>query len=345
MSEPGEGQTGRVTLNDVADAARVSRAAASLALRGKPGVAELTRRRVLDVASELGYRVRPSGGAPATGTVGLLVKSRPVDVGSTNAFYAPVIAGISQACADAELDLRLDSMAVDEHFDPVEVPRMIAGAADISGLIVLGAYVSERSAAMISGQPVILVDGYSADPRRFASIVSDNVGGVAAATRHLIGLGHRRLALVGTSEHAFPSILERRRGYLAAVRAAGLDPVYVDAAHDDLAACAEATLAALAADPSITALVAANDEVALTLLAELRDRVPAELSLVGFDDIKAAGMIRPRLDTVAIDKPAMGRLAVSMLRHRIAHPLDPPFALIQRADLVIRETSGPPPGS
>jgi len=342
MTEPEGGTAARVTLSEVADVAGVSRAAASLALRGKPGVAEMTRQRILTVASDLGYRVRPFAIAPATGTIGLLVKSRPVDVGTPNAFYGEVIAGISQACAESELDLRLDTMAVDEHFDPVEVPRMIQ-TADIDGLIVLGAFLSAPAGTMIGEQPVILVDGYAAEPNTFASIVSDNVGGTASATRHLIELGHRRVALVGTSPDTFPSIVERRRGYESAMLAARLEAVFVDAAHDDPAACAAATARMLAADPSVTALVAANDAVALTLLAELPDRVPREISVVGFDDIEAAGMIRPRLDTVAVDKRAMGRLAVSLLRHRIANPGDPSFTLVQHARLIIRESSAPPP--
>lgn len=334
--------TPRVTLGEVATAAGVSRAAASLALRGKPGVAEDTRQRILDIAAGLGYRVRPFAVTLPAGTVGILVKSKPADMGSTNAFYAPVLAGISRSCAELDLDLRLDSVAVDEHFDPTEVPRMIQ-TGDVHGLIILGAFLSLHAAAMIGSQPVILVDGYSDDPSRFASVVSDNVGGTARATQHLIGLGHRRIAMVGTSATAFPSILGRRRGYASAMAEAGLEPVYLDARHDDPTECTQAVVRALAAGQRLTALVAANDAVALALLAELRDRVPAEISLVGFDDIEAASMVWPRLTTVGIDKEAMGRLAVSLLRHRIAYPDDPGFTVVQQAQLVVRDSTAQPP--
>jgi LacI family transcriptional regulator len=266
------------------------------------------------------------------------VKSRPIDVGTTNAFYAPVIAGVSRACAELDVDLRLDSLAVDDQFDPVEVPRLIQ-AADVDGLIILGAYLSEPAAAMLGNQPVVLVDGYSAEPSRFPSILSDNAGGTATATRHLISLGHRRIAMAGTSPTSFPSLLDRRRGYSVSMREAGLEPLYVDGLHEDPEACAAAVSRALADDPAVTAVVAANDAVALAVLAQLRDRVPEEISVVGFDDIDAASLIRPRLDTVAVDKQAMGRMAVSMIRHRIANPSDPVFTVVQAAALVLRETS------
>jgi LacI family transcriptional regulator len=339
---PGPGPSGgRVTLGEVASLAGVSRAAASLALRGKPGVAEGTRQRILEIAEELGYRVRPAGQQGVTGTIGLLVKARPADIGSTNAFYAPVIAGVSRACAELELDLRLDSLSVDEHFNPIEVPRMVQ-APDIDGMIILGAFLSGPSVALLGAQPLVLVDGYGERGTTLPSVVSDNTGGVASATRHLIGLGHRRIAMVGTTPDAFPSILERRRGYVAAMAEAGLAPYLIDAPHEALRLCADRVLRALAGDDPPTAVVAANDAIALTVMSRAEVDVPGEVSLVGFDDIDAASLVRPRLSTVGVDKEAMGRLAVSLIRHRIARPADPAFTVVQQAGLILRGSVAPP---
>jgi LacI family transcriptional regulator len=328
----------RATLTDVAERAGVSLAAASLALRGKPGVGDDTRRRVLDVANELDYRTRT--GARAVNSIGLLVKARPHDVAETNAFYGPVIAGITEACIARGIDVRLDAMPVDEHFNPIQVPRLVTSD-EVRGLLVLGAYLSEQSARLLARRPVVLVDGYAADPFSFCTVVSDNTGGMATATNRLIELGHERIALVGTTPDAFPSIRERRQGYEAAMRAAGLEPRFVDGHHDAPDPCVTAAVASLGEPDPPTAFVGANDDVALNLLAELRDRVPQEVSVVGFDDVAAASFVRPRLDTVAIDKRAMGRLAVSLLRHRIAHIADPVFTVTQRAELVVRESSRP----
>jgi LacI family transcriptional regulator len=324
------------TLADVAARAGVSLSAASLALRGKPGVGETTRRRVIDVAAELDYRTRSSGSAGAT--FGILVKARPHDFGETNAFYGPVVAGITEACSSADIDVKLDSLPVDEHFNPIETPRLVENRA-VDGFLVLGAYLSEQAAELLARWPVVLVDVYASDQNSFASVVSDNVGGTAAATSRLISIGHKRIALVGTTTDAFPSIRERRLGYELTMTDAQLDPRFFDGHHDAPVSCIGEALAALDRTDPPTAFVAANDDVALELIGELRDRVPAEVSVVGFDDIAAASLVRPRLDTVVIDKRAMGRLAVSVLRHRVAHSDDPPFTVTQKASLIVRETT------
>lgn len=332
---------GRATLVDVANRAGVSPAAASLALRGRAGVAPATRERVVDVATQLGYRGRSSARTEQL-TIGMLVKARPHDLDVANAFYGPVMAGVTGEAAACGVDVRLDAMPVDEHFEPTGVPRMVRSS-DVDGLLVLGAYLTDASAAMLARLPLVLVDGYSESAGRFPTLVTDNLDGAERATRHLIGLGHRRIALAGSTPDAFPSIRERRLGYLAAVSAGGLTPVFVDGHHDTSDAVAQDVARALADDPTVTAVVAANDEVALGVLAALAGRVPQKVSLIGFDDIEASTKVRPRLSTVAVDKPAMGRLAVAMLLHRIRHPHDPAFTVMQPARLVIRDSVAPPP--
>ena len=337
------GLTGdRVTLTDVAEHAGVSAAAASLALRGLAGVAESTRQRVRAAAVDLGYRGR--GSATEQLTIGLLMKARPHEVGAANAFYGPVMAGITAAAAALAVDVRLDSLPVDEHYDPIEVPRLL-DAPGIDGLLVLGAYLSAESARMLGMRPVVLVDGYAEDRRHFATVITDNLDGAHQATQRLIDLGHRRIAMVGSAPDAFPSILDRRAGYQRAMAAAGLPTRFVDGHHDEPGDVAERFLAALRSDPQITGVVAANDDIAVTIIGELGARVPAEVSVIGFDDIATASKIRPRLDTVAVDKAAMGRLAVAMLLHRVNHPRDPSFTAVQPVELVVRESAArrPPP--
>lgn len=340
MPDAAENAQTKVTLNDVAQRAGVSLAAASLAMRGKPGVSPSTRQRVIETASDIGYRARTPATSDRPTTIGILVKSRLADTGTTNAFYGPVIAGITDACNAVEVDVRLGSLTVDEHFDPVDNPRLVADD-DIDGLLVLGAFLSDTSANVLGQRPVVLVDGYAQDPSRFCNIISDNVGGVTAATERMIHLGHRNIAFVGAAPDSFPSILERRRGYETTMRSADLVPNFVESHHDDPAACATAAATALGLDQSTTALVAANDEVAIAILGKLRGRVPDQVSLAGFDDIDSAALVHPALDTVAVDKRAMGRLAVSLLRHRMSNPNDPAFTVTQRASLVVRDSSAP----
>ncbi len=331
--------TAKTTLAQVARAANVSSAAASLALRGRPGVAQETRDRVITTAKDLGYQMRAPAGRAAT--IGLLVKMHQDDNGTTNAFYGPVISGITDACRALGIDVRLAAMPVDDHFDPIEIPTLVSEPTT-DGLLVLGAFLSRRSAALLAGQPVVLVDGYAAEPDPLLSIVTDNVGGMRTATQHLIDGGHRRIVMVGSTPDAYPSIRQRRDGYAEAMVGAGLEPQFIDGPHDESLELAVDVGAAVRYDRGISALACSNDTVALACAAQIQNRrlgVPGNVSVVGFDDIDAAGRARPGLTTVSVDKPAMGRLAVSMLRHRIDHPEDPAFQVVQETHLVERAST------
>lgn len=330
----------RVTLDDIANAAGLSPAAVSLALRGKPGVAPATRRRVIDLAAELGYRVRAATEAPAGATIALLLTTRSAD----HASHEPVIGAITEACSRAGVDVRLGSLLVDDDDRPVEVPRLVAHA-EINGFLVLGSWLSRAAASIFGERPVVLIDGDPEDPDMCSNVVSDDAGGAADATAMLIANGHRRIVLAGTSDDAPPAVVERRRGYDEAMQSAGLEPHYVDGSADDPEAIGAAVVAGFDGRDRCTAVVAANDAVGLAVLAEAGTRginVPRDLSIIGFDDIEATRMIRPHLTTVTVSKPALGRLAASMLLHRLEHLDDPPFTVFQRARIVERDTIAPP---
>ena len=125
---------------------------------------------------------------------------------------------------------------------------------------------------------------------------------------------------------------------------AGLPTAFVDrspADPDDVAAGVMAELRRR----RFTAVVAVDDSIGLAVLTAAARRdvdVPAALSITGFDDIDATRLVRPRLTTVTVDKPAMGRLGTVMLRHRIERPADPPVTVLQRARLLLRETIAAP---
>ena len=338
-----DGAPRRVTLDDVAEAAGVSPAAVSLALRGKAGVARATRQRIVDVAAALGYHVRPAKGPPAEYTIGLLLATKQESPPERS--YGPVVTAITAACSDAGADVRLGTLALDDSDEPVAVPGLTRHAG-VNGFLVLGPWLSRASASMFGGRPVVLLDGDAEDRDLFSTVVGDDAGGAADATFTLVRRGHRRIVLAGGSDEADPPIVERRRGYGEAMRDSGLAPSYIDG--DDPAAVAADVMNELKRRRRFTAVVGANDEMALAVLAaaaEARIRVPADLSITGFDDIEATRLVSPKLTTVTVNKEAMGRLATAMLLQRIDQPHDPPFTVLQRARLISRESVGPPPGS
>lgn len=311
----------RITLADVAHAAGVSPAAASLAIRGEPGVSHQTRDRVVGHARRLGYRgiTRTTARRARQVTVGLIIKAPQGDAPGVNRFYAPVMAGIEEICRIREVDLLFAAMPVDAQYYPLEVPRLVTERS-CDGLIVIGAHLSHGTTALLEdGPPAILVDAYAED-LAFDSVVSDNVGGARVVVEHLIGRGHREIAIVGSRPDSFPSILQRRRGYEQAVAEAELLPHFVDIAHVPPEAAAPVALDYLRAHPEVTAAFCCNDDVAVALIQAAQKAgidVPGTLSVVGYDDIDLARFVTPELTTMAVDKLGMGRLAVTLLLHRL----------------------------
>jgi len=329
-------------LADVAAAVGLSPAAVSLALRGKPGVSEGTRTRVLDAARALGYRqvvgIARLRHDPLT--FGLVAK---VHIGpqEANAFYSPVVAGIQASCRSHHIDLMLATMPVDQHHYPIELPRIVTnGTCD--GLIVVGAHLSPATtAAFRTAPPTVLVDAYAEDDP-FDAVVMDNVGGARSAIRHLVSRGHRDIAILATDPQAYPSILERRVGYDQIIVEEKLTPHYIDAEFWQPESAAAKAVAYVKAHPEVTAIFCANDLVAVALLQAARQEgisVPDRLSVVGFDDIDVAKFVSPALTTMAVDKVGMGRLAVTLLLHRLEVNKECATLTFLRPTLVEREST------
>jgi len=188
--------------------------------------------------------------------------------------------------------------------------------------------------------PVVLVDAYS-ESNAYDAVVSDNFQGAYRAVSYLIENGHRHIGLVGTTRRAYPSILERRRGYLEALRDHDIAETYFADCilrHDESHVAAKQLLAQ---NPQITALFGANDRVTIAAMHaafELGRRVPDDLSLVGFDDIDLAHLTSPALTTMQVDKINMGRIAVQALINRAHTPDIPPTTIALRPCLIERRS-------
>ena len=137
----------------------MSPAAASLAIRGEPGVSRETRDRVLATARRIGYRgvSHASARRMKSITIGLIIKAPVGDAPEANRFYAPVMAGIEELCRIRDIDLLFAAMPVDDDYHPLEVPRLVTERAT-DGLIIIGAHLSR-------GTTAALVDWPHVDPR------------------------------------------------------------------------------------------------------------------------------------------------------------------------------------
>jgi LacI family transcriptional regulator len=341
-----QAKAGKVKIADIAHASDVSSSTVSMVLNDRPGISVETRRRVLDAANRLGYRrILRTGGASAARqanelhNLGLLVKVDAGDTPQANPFYSQVLAGIEDACRLQQINLLYAHIPVDEDSVPVEMPRLLAEDS-VDGLLLVGAFVDATLDHLLGTRPrpVVLVDAY-AEVDRYDAVVSENVGGAWRAVTYLLERGHRHIGLIGGRAGAYPSLRERRAGYLHALHDAGVSKAYMEDAAAGQADAA--TLSLLAQNPEITAIFACNDRAAIAAMRAAQStgrRVPEDLSVVGFDDIDLAQHVVPALTTMHVDKVTMGRMAVQMLQHRLAYPDREQVTTLLRPRLVVRDS-------
>lgn len=311
-------------MTDIALESGVSPATVSLVLRDKPGISPATRQRVLDSAAAMGYILSPTktNERPFFSSLGLIFKVRPNDAPEINQFYAPVLSGIEAHCRAQNINLLYAQLPVDEQNNPLEAPRLLKEQA-ADGLLFVGIHLNETIVDMLQkqNQPIVLVDAY-ADDERYDAVVTDNEAGAYHATLHLIQNGHRHIAIAGSMPDGYPSIQERRNGYLRALQEHGLMPEFVDCYHN-LDSAAPVAEAFLRENGRITAVFCANDEVAISVMRAAQSlgmSIPQDLSVLGFDNIQLAHLVSPALTTMRVDKMGMGRLAAQLLSNRIQYP-------------------------
>lgn len=332
----------RVTIGDVAARAGVSIATVSRVVNGRYGVAEATVARVRDIVSELGYEsslVARSLRSQRTNVIAVLVSG-------IEPFSAELLKGAAQAVEDTGFELIVYSGG--QKGQPGWERRHLAR---LSGTLADGTIlVAPTVLAGRSAHPIVSVDphvGGSTQP----VVESQNFEGALAATRHLLELGHRRIAFLG-GRSDLESARRREAGYRSAHTEAGVavdDALIAEGNFTESSAVAPAHhLLTLADRP--TAVFAANDLMALQVLRaanELGLRVPTDVSVVGFDNIPEAAMADPPLTTVDQHMQALGREAVRVLVDLIEHPdrhgEHNPIHVTLPTELVVRRSTSAPP--
>lgn len=315
-----EQATRRATIADVARAAGVSKAAVSFAFNTPERLSVDTVARIRDVASGLDYRPDPVARMLAqrrTWTVGILTPQA-LDVIFSNPYFGEFAAGVATAAEAAGLAVQFIS----------PLHGSLARAVDrasVDGIIAVGLGADHPEIGQIrrSGIPYVLVDS-TALPDEPAILVDDEAGARAAAA-HLVELGHRTFLVIGIeppSAGAAPEpawVTSRRlRGYRAAAADAGI------AIHDDAVVLGPASMEggieafhqAWSAGLRPTAVLAMSDAMAIGALRAARElglRVPADLSIVGFDDLDVAQYTDPPLTTVHQPNRAKGEEAVRLV--------------------------------
>lgn len=323
---------------------------ASQALNQSPKVAEETRRRVEEAADTLGYisknRVGHQPLPPQLSVVGVLGRHEEEDINLVNPFYSHVYAGIEVECRRVNLGLMFSNVEVDENNYPLEWPAMITNKL-VDGLIFTGAKL-EGAIGTINKRlnvPTVLIDYYEPD-LNYDSVLTDNAQGANLAVTHLIGLGHKRIGMIGSKQNSVPSIDERRQSYIKTLQDHHLfNEDYIENSELDRIAAYQAAQRLLARCPDITGIFACNDDSAAGVIQACQDaglRIPGDISVVGFDDINLANAMNPRLTTIHVNKDWMGILGVRTLLARGNNPEMPKTFTRIATRLVVRETTAPP---
>ncbi len=338
----------RIKISDIARLSGVSITTVSLVLNNKPGLSQETRTRVLEAASQLGYLARFSQAkTPPLATVGMVVKIDPDITPQANPFYSKVIVGIEDACRRKGINLLFATLPVDENNRPVEVPQFLYNDL-VNGLLMVGTFVDETFGFISNHQqktPIILVDGYS-NSESYDTVVSDNFRAAYQAVEYLIQKGHRHIGLAGSEIDSYPSLKERRNGYLRALKENEITEVYIANFNINKTHGYQEISALLKEHPQITALFGVNDDVAsdaIKAAQALGKSVPHDLSVIGYDDTYIAQNTHPALTTMHVDSVALGRCAVNLLALRLEHPATARMSLTIHPTLVERESVAPPP--
>jgi DNA-binding LacI/PurR family transcriptional regulator len=325
---------------DVARRAAVSGQTVSRVVNASPRVDPATRARVQAAMAELGYRPHRAARALRTGrtqTIGLVVSTL-ASVGNSRMLQAVADAAASRGYALTVVTLGADA-GIAAAFERLRDQG-------VDGVLVLNeASALARAVTAPPDLELVVVDSPidDRDNPAFSIVQSDHAGGARTATAHLLSLGHATVHLLAGPASSFAAS-ERERGWREALMDAGADvpPVI---RGDWTAASGHGTVAALTmADLAMTALFAANDQMALgaiRALAEAGRSVPEDVSVVGFDDIADAADYRPPLTTIRQDFDALGERAVAVLVDGIEDGGRRVETVPTR--LVVRESAAPPP--
>lgn len=302
----------RTTLADVAKAAGTTVPTVSKVLGGRSDVSAATRGRVLDAVAELGYRGRAGRNAPSRPETWPFVDL--VLSGIEGTWANRALSGVEQAAEEAGIEV---VVSVARPPDDAWLTRLLARRLRGAVLALVDTTDDQLATLAAARVPVVLLDPLRQPPSSVASVGAANWAGGRTAAEHLLGLGHRRLAVLGGQrDHLYSQA--RIDGFRSAVTQAGLDLPDDRVAHTGWRReeAAEGALGLLRGTPAPTALFACSDTVALGVYdaaAALDLRIPDDVSVVGFDDLPEARWLSPALTTVHQPIAEMGGAALRML--------------------------------
>ena len=338
--------SGKTTSFDIAHRAGVSQATVSRALRDSPLVNHETRKKIKKIALELNYQVdRTAAGlrSQQSHTLALLLFEDPTsDDSQINPFFLSMLGNITRAAAKRNYDLLVSFQQLSNNW---HIEYEVSNRAD--GIILLGygeySGFADKVKKLVKAEAHFVVWGATGPHLSGHTVGCDNAKGAFDATMHLIGLGRRSIAFFGGNSDDSPEFKQRYQGYCSALKSAGLS---VDSglqifADNQESSGAAATTSLMDSGKPFDAIFTASDLIAIGAIKRLRQaglKVPADVSVVGFDDIPAASYFNPSLTTVHQDTIAAGEQLVSQVISMIDG--ESPKSQLLEPTLIIRGSCG-----
>jgi LacI family transcriptional regulator len=337
---------GRATIRDIADLAGVSIATVSRVINDRPDVAPETRENVLQVVRAHGFSTNRGARGLSSGRTGMIGLTLPL---VADAYFGPMLGGAAEALYERDMRIVL-APTLHEHDREVSLlERLMRGTTDGAILMLPEESADELQMLQRQGFPFVVVDPREAPPEGIACVAAMHAAGAKQATEHLLELGHRRIGAIAGAPGWYATE-ERLLGFRAALAGAGilLDRELVVYSDWRIPRGTEAAEQLLALPDPPTAIFGFNDNVAIGALHAARNRglsVPDDLSIVGFDDTEQAMIVTPQLTSVRQPLAEMGRMGVSLLIRIIEGQRVDAMRLELSTKLVVRGSTGPPPGS
>jgi LacI family transcriptional regulator len=331
-----------VTIYDIARAAGVAKSTVANALSGKGTVSETTRQRILQYAQEMGYRpnvLARSLSNHKTLTIALVLPS------ITNPFYPEIIEAIEQTASERDYQTLFSNTHLNFERARQQMERMMSRWVD--GYIIMGC--SMESADIVryyrQGLPIVLCDWQENEvPEGLPQVSVDFYRAGQLAARHLLDLGHRRVAVIADE----PQQALRVAGFTSVLHEVGLafPPAMLATGASTLESGYAAAQHLLQQPARPTAIFAATDWMAFGAIDAALDaglRVPEDISIMGLDDLMFSAHLRPPLTTVAVPKNQLAREAVSLLFKQIDGEKEITETSLVQPHLVVRQSTTHPP--
>lgn len=338
--------SGKTTSFDIAYHAGVSQATVSRALRDSPLVNPETRKKIKKIARELNYQVDRTASrlrSQHSNTLALLLFEDPTtDDSQINPFFLSMLGNITRATARRNYDLLVSFQQLSDDW---HIKYEVSNRAD--GIILLGygeySIFVDKVEKLVNAGAHFVVWGATGEHLSGHTVGCDNAKGAFDATMHLLGLGRKHIAFFGSNTDDSPELKQRYEGYCKALKKAGIKVdagLQFDADNQETSGSSAAGKLVNSGKP-FDAVFTASDLIAIGAIKHLRAmglKVPADVSVVGFDNIPAASYFNPSLTTVHQDTIAAGEQLVNQVIQMING--ETPVSQLLEPTLIVRGSCG-----